>query len=127
MNPLIKKSLIFGFLTAFLILGVVTLNRSMPGSKETRIYNLIKPYSPYTLEKYLGGVAIINNKTGKKEKPSAAETFHRLDEVEKEWGHTHLKIVENDLIIMSDDGHEITKILIDGEKEYQWLKSFYGI
>ncbi len=127
MKPTMKKGLIFGFFTAFLILGIVTMQRSMPNHKEQRVYKIIKPFMPYTLEKYLGGVAIINTTTGTKEKPSAAETFHRLDELEKEWGKTHLKVVENDLIILSDTGVEVKKVFIQNEKERTWLLSFYGI
>ena len=124
---MIKKGLIFGFLTAFLILGVLTMQRSMPGHKEQRIYRLMKPYMPFSLEKYLGGVAIINTTTGIKEKPSASETFHRLDELEKEWGKTHLKIVENDLIILSDDGVTVRKVFIENGTERKWLISFFGL
>ena len=127
MKPQIKKGLIFGFLTAFLILGIVTMQRSMPDAKEKRIYSLIRPYTPYKLEKYLGGIAIINTKDGTKEKPSASETFLRLDELEKAWGKSHLKISGNDLLILSDKGEEITRIFIENEKERTWLKRFYGI
>ena len=81
-----KKALIFGFFTAFLILGMVSLKRAMPDAKENRIYMAIKVYSPYEMEKRIGGLTIVDKRTGIKEKPSSKEVFLRMDELEKNGG-----------------------------------------
>ncbi len=122
-----KKALIFGFFTAFLILGVVSMQRAMPAAKEDRIYSAIKVYSPYTLEKRVGGIAIIDKRSGTKEKPSSKEVFHRLDELDKQWGKKHLKIENNDVLIMGENNQTVARIFIETEKERAFLKSFFGI
>ena len=46
-----KKGLFIGFLFAFLVLGFISMKRAMPETKEDRIYNAIRVYSPYKVEK----------------------------------------------------------------------------
>jgi len=86
MNTTLKKALIFGFFTAFLILGTLSMQRAMPEAKEDRIYMEIKAYSPFLVEKRIGGLTIIDKRYDTKEKPNASDLYHRLDELEKKWG-----------------------------------------
>lgn len=123
----IKKGLIFGVLFAFLILGVLSMQRAMPEAKEARIYKEIKIYSPYTLEKRMGGLTIVDKRTGIKEKPNAAEVMHRLDELDKEWGKEHLKIEQNDLVILGDNNQTLVRIYIETQEERAFLNNFFGI
>ncbi len=123
----VKKGLFAGFLFAFLVMGFVAMQRAMPESKEARIYKEIKVYSPYKLEKIVGGLAIIDKRTGTKEKPSAAEVMLRLDELEKQWGKKHLKIEDNYVIVNGDNNQSIVKIFIETKKELKFLHKFYGI
>ena len=122
-----KKGLLIGFLFAFLVMGYVSMQRATPDSKEERIYKAIKVYSPYKLEKRIGGLTIINTQSGIKEKPSAAEVLHRLDELDKKWGKSHLRVSNNDLVVLGDNNQSIVKIFIETEKERAFLKRFYGI
>lgn len=122
-----KKALIFGFFTAFLILGIVSMQRAMPDAKEDRIYSAIKVYSPYTLEKKIGGFYIIDKRTGTKETPSSKEIFHRLDELEQKWGKQYLKVENNDVLIMGENNQTVARIFIETEQEKAFLKRFYGI
>ena len=123
----IKQGLFAGFLFAFLVLGFVSMKRATPAVKEDRIYNAIHVYSPYSIEKRIGGLTIIDSRTGDKEKLSAAEFYHRLDEVEKEWGKEHLKIVDNDVLVLGENNQTVSKIYMETDKEKQFVKSFYGI
>jgi hypothetical protein len=123
----IKKALIFGFFTAFLILGIVSMQRAMPDAKEDRIYTAIKVYSPYVLDKKIGGFNIVDKRTGTKESPSSKELFHRLDELEQKWGKKYLKIENNDVLIMGENNQTVARIFIETEKEKAFLKRFYGI
>ena len=125
MSP--KKGLLIGFLFAFLVMGFVAMQRAIPDAKDDRIYEAVKVYSPYKLEKRIGGLTIINTQSGIKEKPNASEVLHRMDELEKEWGKDHLKVVNNDLLILGDNGQTIVKIFIETEKERAFINSFYGI
>ncbi|NOR58181.1 MAG: hypothetical protein GQ474_06635 [Sulfurimonas sp.] len=123
----VKKGLIFGLLFGFLVLGILSMQRATPNNKEERIYKAIKVYSPYKLEKRMGGLTIVNKLTGKKEKPSAAEVLHRLDELDQEWGKDHLVVKDNDVVILGDNNQTVVKIFIETEKERTFLKTFYGI
>jgi len=123
---LVKKVFIFALLSGFLIMGILSMKRAMPEHKEARIYKAIKVYSPYQLEKRLGGFTIINSRDDIKEKPSAAEVFLRMDELDKEWGKESLRVENNDVIITKDDNTTV-KILIETPKERAFLKSFFGV
>ena len=123
----VKKGLFLGAIFAFFVMGVVSMQRASPAAKEERIYKAIKVYSPYKLEKIRGGLAINNIQTGEKEKPSTAEVLHRLDELDKEWGKSHMKIENNDLIIMGENKQVLIKIFIETEKERKFIQTFYGI
>ena len=123
----VKRGLILGFLFAFLVVGISTMQRSMPATKERRIYDAIKVYMPYKLEKKVGGLAIIDTRTGDKEKPSAAEIMLRLDELEGKWGKKHLKVVDNDVYVLGENNQTVVKIFIETQKERDFLKSFFGI
>ena len=123
----VKKALIFGFFTAFLILGAVSMQRAMPNAKEQRIYEAIKVYGPYTMEKRIGGLTIIDKRDGTKEKPSSKEVFHRMDELEQEWGKTHLKIDNNDVVILGENNQTVVRIFMETEKERAFVQKFYGV
>jgi len=125
MNP--KKGLLFGFLFAFLVLGFIAMQRAMPEAKEERIYNAIKVYSPYKLEKRLGGLTIIDTRTGTKEKPNASEVLLRMDELDKEWGRSHLRVENNDVVILGDNNQTVTRIFIETTKEREFLQRFFGL
>ncbi len=123
----IKKGLIYGVVFAFLVMGFISMQRATPETKSERIYKEIKVYSPYVIEKRIGGLTIIDKRTGTKEKPSASEVLHRLDEVDKEWGRAHLRIEQSDLIVLGDNNQTIVKIFIESEEERAFLHSFYGL
>ncbi|MEA3521978.1 MAG: hypothetical protein U9R50_03310 [Campylobacterota bacterium] len=123
----VKKGLFVGFLFAFLVLGFVAMQRAMPEAKEDRIYKEIKVYSPYKLEKRVGGLTIIDSRSGNKEKPEAAEVLHRMDELDSKWGKKHLRVENNYLVVLGENNQSIVKIFIETTKEREWLQKFYGI
>jgi len=124
---LVKRVLIFGLLAGFLIMGILAMKRAMPEPKEDRIYKAIKEYSPYKLEKRLGGLTIVDTRNDIKEKPSASEVLLRLDELDKIWGKTHLSIIDNNTILVKKDDNSTAKISIENDKERKFIKSFFGI
>ncbi len=121
----VKKALIFGFFTAFLIMGYISMQRAMPETKEKRIYKAIKVYSPYVIEKRIGGLTIIDKRNGVKEKPASAEVFHRLDELEKEWGNKYVRIEGTDVVIMGENNNTVARIYLENEKEKEFVENFY--
>lgn len=123
----VKKALIFGFFTAFLILGMLSMKRAIPEAKEDRIYTAIKVYSPYIVEKKVGGLTIIDKRNGEKESPSSQEFFHRVDELDKAWGKGHLSIENNEVLILGENNQTVARIFIETEKEREFVKKFFGI
>lgn len=124
---LAKRVFIFGLLAGFLIMGIVSMKRAMPENKEERIYQAIKAYSPYQFEKRLGGLTILDSRDPeRKEKPSASETLHRMDELDKAWAKKHIIIENNDVIITKEDNSTV-KIFIETPQERAFIKSFFGI
>ena len=124
---LVKRVLIFGLLAGFLIMGIIAMDRAMPEPKQERIYKAIKEYSPYYLEKRIGGLTILSSKDEDfKEKINAAEVLHRLDELDKKWAKNHLSVENNDIIVTKDDNSTV-KIFIETPKERAFVKSFFGI
>ena len=122
-----KKVILAGVIFAAIVMGVLSMQRAMPDAKNERMYKEITKYSPYYMEKTIGGLSIIDKRDGRKEKPSAADVMHRMDELQKEWGKEHLKVVENDLIIMGENNQTIVKVFIQEQNERKFLKEFYGL
>ena len=50
-----------------------------------------------------------------------------MDELDQKWGKNHLKVVENELIVLGDNNQTVSKIFIKTDKERNWLKKFFGI
>jgi len=123
----VKKAVLAGVIFAAIVMGVLSMQRAMPDAKNERMYKEITKYSPYYMEKTIGGLTIIDKRDGRKEKPSAAEVMHRMDELQKEWGQKHLRVVENDLIIMGENNQTIVKVFIQEHNERKFLEEFYGI
>jgi len=123
----VKKGVFIGFLFAFFILGFIAIQKATPAAKADRIYKEIKLYSPYKFEKRVGGLTILNVKTGEKEKPSAADVLYRMDELDQKWGKKHLRVEGDEVIVVGDNNQTVTKIFIENKKEREWLHSFYGI
>ncbi len=123
----VKKGVFLGAIFAFFILGFVAIQKATPNKKEARIYKEIKVYSPYKFEKRMGGLAILNVKTGEKEKPNAADALYRMDDLDQQWGKEHLKVEGSEVVVTGDNNQTVTKIFIQTKKEREWLHSFFGI
>lgn len=124
---LVKKVLITVFLFSFLVMGGLSIKRALPEPKEERIYLAIKEYSPYKLQKRMGGLEIVNMKTDTKEKPSSAEVMHRLDEVDGVWGKEHLRVENSTVFVLDDNKSTIAEIAIETKEEREFLQRFFGI
>ena len=122
-----KKWLLVSVIFAFLVMGVLSMKRAMPDEKSQRIFKEIKVYSPYYFEKTIGGLAIIDKRDDRKEKPSAADVMHRMDELDKEWGKKYLRIEKSDLIILGENNQTMVKIFIKTPEERDFLHNFYGL
>ncbi len=123
-----KKILFIALGIGFLLFGISAYLQSKPSPKNTRIYTLIKQYSPYYLDKRFGGLQIMSREDKDfKEKPDNMEVFHRLESLEKAWGKRHLKIDNSQLSIADNNGSIITTIPLKNRDEVDFVHRYYGL
>jgi len=122
------KYLIWALGASFLLLGINAYLGSKPEAKNQRVYQEIKKYSPYYLDKRVTGLDI-KSKMNKdfKESPSSMEVFHELDKLEKAWGKKHLKLEQEILLVSDNNGSVIAKIPLQSRDEVDFIHHFYGI
>ncbi len=123
----ISNALFIALTLLFFFLGYKTLKEAKQEPKSQRIYQEIKKYSPYYLEKRIGGFQIMMKGSDVKEKPPITEVYTRLDQLDKGWGKEHISIDDNHVIIKSKDQKIIAKIKIELDSEKKWVQSFFQI
>jgi len=127
MNTL-KKYLPIALMLGFLALGISAFIQSKPSHKNERVYTTVKQYSPYYTDQRIGGIQIMSKEDADfKEKPDNMDLFKRLDELEKAWGQKHLKVVNNVLIILDNNGTQQATLPLNTQEEINFTHTFYGI
>ena len=127
MNTL-KKYLPLALMLVFLAIGISAFMQSKPSHKNERVYTAVKKYSPYYKEQRFGGLEILSKEDADfKEKPDNMVLFKRLDELEKAWAHTHLKLENNILIILDNNGTQQATLPLQTQEEIDFTHHFYGI
>jgi len=122
-----RKYLVIALSLGFALIAVNAFLGSKP-SEKAPIYNSIKPYSPYYLDKRFGGLQIMSKLDPQfKEKPDNMEVFHRLEFLEREWGKQHLKIENNQLIILDNNNSILATVPISTKEDRTFIHKFYGI
>lgn len=123
-----KKYLLPLLFLGFIFFGVSAYLQSLPEERSNRMTQEIRKYSPYFIDKRFGGLRIMSKYDKEfKEEPSNMEVFHRLDELEKQWGKGHLKIDNATLTVLNDNNISVATISINDSKERTFLHSFYGL
>ena len=88
-----------------------------PPYRDKRIYPLVRQYTPYKIEKTLGGLRIVRKDNPKfKEEPDAMHFYQRLEALEREWAKNHLKLNDNNLQIVDDNGSIVKNIKLKNAK-----------
>jgi len=122
------KKYLFPLLAIALTFMVIMAFQQAKPTPKAPIYKEVKKYSPYYLDKRFAGLQIMSKTDEKfKEKPTNMEVFHRLEYLEKEWAKTHLKLVENQVIISDNNGTEVIKLPIKTKEDSNFIHSFYGL
>ncbi|BCD63065.1 hypothetical protein NitYY0826_C1955 [Nitratiruptor sp. YY08-26] len=119
-----SKKIIWAFLFIFIFLSITALLENMPAPKNKRVYEAILPYFPYKITKELGGVDIVDKRTGKDLDIANAQVYLAYDAMLKKWGEKHLK-VEGDKLHILDDNGTVIKTLSLNQKELAWVKEFF--
>ncbi len=124
-----NKNLLFvAFAIAFSLISFNAYINSAPSRKEERIYKEIKKYSPYYFEKRFGGLEILSKEDKNfKVKPSNKDVFKIMDKLERDWGKKHLKIINDRLSILDNNGNIKGEIKLLNQKEITFIRNFYGI
>lgn len=124
----IKKYLPLALMLGFLALGISAFMQSKPSQKNERVYTTVKQYSPYYTDQRFGGIQIMSKEDADfKEKPNNMTLFKRLDELEKAWGQKHLRLENNILIILDNNGSQQATLPLTTQEEIQFVHQFYGI
>jgi len=127
MNSL-RKYLPLAFFLAFLTLAISAFLEGKPAPKNERVYKNVQKFSPYYLEKRFGGLQIKNKEDKEfKEKPTNSTLFKEFERLEKKWGNSHLKLENNALIILDNNGTELSKLPLQTEEELTFIHQYYGI
>jgi len=128
MHKNLSKYLIWGLAVGFLLLGINAFLESKPEAKNQRVYQEIKKYSPYYLDKRVTGLDIKSKEDPDfKESPNSMELYHRLDKLEKEWGAKHLKLEKNTLLVLDNNGSVRANIPLQNREEMDFVHHFYGL
>jgi len=123
-----RKFLIPALFLGFLFIGINALIQSKPSPKNARVYKTVQQFSPYTLEKRFGGLQIINKEDPEfKEKPNNMTLFKEFERLEKTWGKKHLKLSNDQLIIMDNNGTIVHTLKLQAKDEVEFVHRYYGI
>jgi len=123
-----SKYLPIALFLGFLFIGIVTFMQAKPTHKEARVYKIVKEYSPYYLQKTIGGLNILKKGDKEfKESPDNAQLFKRFEFLEKEWGQKHLKLENSTLYILDDSNKTLKTLKLQNQKELNFVKNYYGV
>jgi hypothetical protein len=124
----LRKYLPLALMLGFLALGISAFIESKPSHKNERVYTTVKKYSPYYTDQRFGGIQIMSKEDPEfKEKPDNMKLFGRLDELERAWAQKHLKVENNVLIILDNNGTQQATLPLNTQEEISFTHTFYGI
>ena len=123
-----KKILPFALILGFILFGLDAFLQSKPSTKNKRIYKAVQVYSPYYLDKRFGGLQIMNKEDSEfKLTPNNMTLFKEFERLERTWGEKHLKLQSNQLIIVDNNGTQLSSIPLNTTEELDFIHRFYGI
>ncbi|BDY13651.1 hypothetical protein [Hydrogenimonas cancrithermarum] len=99
-----NKKIVYFLMFVFAFLSISALIVNMPEKKDAQVIEKLAPYFPYEITKTIGGLDLIDKRSGEKLKLDNAKVFLAYDDYLKKWGKTHLKIEGNRLVILDDSG-----------------------
>ena len=102
-----SKKLVYVLMAVFAFLAISALIVNMPEKKDPQVIEKIKPWSPYEMTKTLGGLDLLDKRTGEKLKLDNAKVFLAYDNYLKKWGKNHLKLEGSRLLNLDDNGTQV--------------------
>ncbi|BAF70883.1 hypothetical protein [Nitratiruptor sp. SB155-2] len=122
-----SRKILWAFFFAFLFVSFIAFYSNLPEPKNKRVYTELLQYFPYKIEKELGGIDIVDKRTGKDLDIANAQVYLAYDAMLKKWGKTHLRLKGSNLIVLDDTGKEIGQITLHTQKEVAWVRKFFGL
>ena len=119
-----SKKMVWVLMAIFAFFSIFTFIENMPKKKEKHVIEKISAYFPYELTKTIGGLDILDKKSGKKLKIDNAKVFLAFDDLLKKWGKTHLRLEGSTLVILDDEKRVIDKMVLN-KKELSFVKDFF--
>ncbi len=119
-----SKKMIWALLAVFAFLSISTMISNMPQKKEKHVIEKISAHFPYEITKTIGGLDILDKKTGEKLKIDNAKVFLAFDDLLKKWGSSHLQLKDSTLLILDDNGTTVDTMHLDA-KELSFVKEFF--
>ncbi len=121
-----SKKLLWAFFFVFIFLSITALFENMPAPKNKRVYEAILPYFPYKIKKELGGIDIVDTRTGKDLDIANAKVYQAYDALLQEWGKKHLRL-EGDTLVIMDENKTVRKKIALSPKERAWVEQFFKL
>ena len=122
-----NKFLPFALGLAFLTLAFLAFIKGQPEDRNHRVYQELKAYIPYNIEKRVGGLRIRNSKTDEKIEPNNSEVYSVLDGLEKDWGEKYLRLNGDTLIVVDDENKTLRSITLKTASEKSYIHNFFGL
>jgi hypothetical protein len=123
-----SKNLALALVGLVFFLTTVAFILGKPKPKDKRLYPIIKKYMPFKVENGLGGLKILRKDDPSfKEEPDAVNFYHTLQALEQEWAKKHLKISNNKLKILDENGKTIKEIELKNKKEFEFIHKYFGV
>ncbi len=121
---MLSKKLVWALMAIFAFLSISTLIMNMPEKKDRHVIEKVSAYFPYEITKTLGGLDIVDKRSGEKLKIDNAKVFLAFDDLLKKWGGTHLKLEGSTLVILDDENRTVDTMHLN-EKEISFVKNFF--
>jgi len=123
-----SQKIIYAIIAILIFLTTVAFVMGRPSYRDARIYPIVRKHTPFVIENGLGGLKIKRKDDPNfKEEPDAVNFYHRLNELEREWAKSHLRVENSTLIILDDNKSISEKVKLKSEKEKKFVKEYYGV
>ncbi len=123
-----SKKLGFALGAVMIFLAIVAFILGRPPHRDARLYPLIRQYTPFVVEKNLGGLVIRRKDNPKfKVEPDAVNFYPQLQELERNWAAKHLSLKGDTLTILDDQGKPVKSIQLRNEKEKRFIRDYYQV
>ena len=119
-----SKKIFIALVLLFSFLSIMALVVNMPSSKDPAVMTKLRAYIPYELTKTVGGLDIIDKRSGERLKVDNAKVYVALDSYTKAWGRSHLRLEGSRLHILDDSNKSIDTMELNA-KQQAFVKRFF--